>query len=151
MDRADLAAAYFHQGYACSQSVLLAFAETFGLAPETAARIASGFGAGIGRTGRTCGAVSGAVMALGLAYGSNIPDPAAKEAVYARVRVFLAEFQKLHESLDCNNLLCVDIATDEGRNQARAAGKFSELCPMLVCDAVRIVAQMLETKEQPAG
>lgn len=153
MEKKERAAAYFQQGYACSQSVLMAFADDYGLASELAARIASGFGAGIGRTGRTCGAVSGAVMVIGLAYGSASPDRAAKEAAYERVQTFLADFQRLHGSLDCNSLICADMATPEGRDMARATGKFTELCPVLVADAARIAAQILTEREnqQPAG
>ena len=153
MGKADQAASYFRQGYACSQSVLMAFAEQFGLAPELAERVASGFGGGIGRTGRTCGAVSGAVMVLGLAYAGNFATEgsAAKEQMYARVRQFFAEFQQLHGSLDCNTLLCVDIATAEGRSQAREQGKFSSLCPLLVGDAVRIVEKMIAEASLPVA
>lgn len=146
MGRADKAASYFQQGFACSQSVLLVFAEELGLSPVLAERIASGFGGGIGRTGQTCGAVSGAVMALGLAYGENFGSAgsaAAKDQMYARVRQFFAEFQALHGSLDCNALLCSDISTPEGRSQAREQGKFSAVCPLLVQDAVTICETML--------
>jgi C_GCAxxG_C_C family probable redox protein len=144
MEKADLASSYFRQGYACSQSVLLAFAEEYGLTPALAARIASGFGAGMGRTGRTCGAVSGALMVLGLEFGaSGVPDACDKDNAYARARQFLDAFQQQHGTLDCNALLCVDIGTSEGLSEARAQGKFVELCPVLVGDAVRTAAQIL--------
>jgi C_GCAxxG_C_C family probable redox protein len=153
MGKTEQAASYFRQGYACSQSVLLTFAEQLGLTHELAERIAGGFGGGMGRTGRTCGAVSGAVMALGLAFTGNFAgegSAAAKEQMYARVRQFFDEFQNLHGSLDCNTLLCVDIATAERRSQAREQGKFSTLCPLLVGDAVRIVDAMLAEANHPA-
>ena len=148
MDKAETAAVYFGQGYACSQSVFLAFAADFGLSPALASQVASGFGGGIGRTGRLCGAVSGAIMAIGLKYGCpTAPDPAAKEMVYGKVRRVMNAFQEQHGSLDCNTLLCADISTAEGRAQARETGKFTALCPLLVRDAVLIADAMLNETE----
>jgi C_GCAxxG_C_C family probable redox protein len=153
MEKANLASSYFSEGYACSQSVLLAFAEDLGLAPEQAIRIASGFGGGMGRTGQTCGAVSGAAMVLGLAFGGSVTGDrpaiaAAKEAANERVRQFFQAFSRLHGSLECNSLLCVDISTPEGRSQAREQGKFSTLCPALVADAARITQEILDEAEK---
>jgi C_GCAxxG_C_C family probable redox protein len=50
--------------YNCAQAVLGAFCEESGLDINIAFKLANGFGGGI-RCGETCGAVSGAVMAIG--------------------------------------------------------------------------------------
>ena len=65
MNRAETAVATFKGGFNCSQAVLSVFCEELGLDKETAARIAGGFGGGIGHLGETCGAVTGAIMAMG--------------------------------------------------------------------------------------
>jgi C_GCAxxG_C_C family probable redox protein len=148
MEKAETATAYFGQGYACSQSVFLAFAAEFGLSTALASQVASGFGGGIGRTGSICGAVSGAIMAIGLKYGCpTAPDSAAKEMVYEQVRRFMQAFQEQHGSLDCNTLLCADISTAEGRAQARETGKFTHLCPLLVRDAVLIADAIIKAPQ----
>ncbi len=56
----------FHQmGCNCAQSVLAACGKYTGLDRDTALSIAAGFGGGV-RSGEICGAISGAVMAIGL-------------------------------------------------------------------------------------
>jgi C_GCAxxG_C_C family probable redox protein len=80
MTKADEAVALFQQGFTCSQAVLSVFAKDFGLDRDTALRISQGFGAGIARTDGICGALSGAIMVIGLRYGGiSADDNAAKE------------------------------------------------------------------------
>ena len=74
-ERAQLAIEKFSNGFNCSQAVLSVFAEDLALSEETAVSIASGFGGGA-RNGQLCGAVTGAVMALGLKYYSTRQEPA---------------------------------------------------------------------------
>ena len=77
----------FDEGYACSQSVLLAYADHFGLDKSTAKRISSTFGGGMGRLRETCGAVTGGFMVLGLAFGNEDPkDMEAKLNSYKKFR-----------------------------------------------------------------
>jgi hypothetical protein len=80
MSNSDLAVACFEEGFNCSQSVLSPFAPTLGLDRETALRVAAPFGGGMGRTGETCGAASGALIAIGLRYAQpSADDKDAKE------------------------------------------------------------------------
>ena len=81
------------QGFNCSQAVFSTLAEPLGFDRSLALKIASPFGGGIGRTGETCGAVSGALMALGLQSGYSEPDPQAKERVYALAREYMHRFR----------------------------------------------------------
>ena len=59
-------AAYHEKGCNCCQSVLCSLAEHTGLAEPTAVALAVGFGGGM-LTGNVCGAVTGGMMAIGLA------------------------------------------------------------------------------------
>jgi C_GCAxxG_C_C family probable redox protein len=144
MDTSENASAHFKQGYNCSQSVFAALAPELGLDEATALKIASGFGGGVGRSGEVCGAVSGAVMALGLRFGGTSAEPQVKEKMYAVVQDFIDHFRKAgHDGVTCRGLLHVDISIPEGRQAAREHGLFDGICPSLVGDAAQIVKKML--------
>jgi C_GCAxxG_C_C family probable redox protein len=144
MNRVDKAAGLHGQGANCAQAVLCAFAGELGLDAETAMRAATGFGGGMGRLAGTCGAVTGAIMAIGLARGMRAPgDQQAKESAYGLVREFARRFAAQHETLSCRELLGVDIGTPEGRAQAKEANLFATRCDSYIRDAVAILEQML--------
>ena len=60
----------FKQGLNCSECVMTAFLNHFdtGL-PKEVVKLATGFGGGMGHTKNTCGAITGAVMALSAIVG----------------------------------------------------------------------------------
>ena len=60
MNKGEIARQYFLNGYNCAQAVALAFCDELALPPETALRLVSGFGGGMGRLREVCGAFSGA-------------------------------------------------------------------------------------------
>jgi C_GCAxxG_C_C family probable redox protein len=142
-DAREEAAELFASGVNCAQAVLGAFSESTGLPPETAFRVAAGFGGGVGRTGGLCGAISGAVMALGLLEPVSDPrDPAAKARIYERVQTFLEEFGRVHGNLACRDLLGCDISTPEGFLEARRQGLLDSRCPEFVRTAAELVEEM---------
>lgn len=144
MNAADVALSRFAQGFSCSQAVLSAYAEQLGLDSDTALKIASGFGGGMGRMADTCGAVTGAFAVLGLKYGPTQPGREGKEAIYARIRDFAAQFTARNDAVDCRDLLGCDISTPEGLRLAVDEKRFSELCPKFVRDACEILEEMLK-------
>lgn len=94
-EKAAAAKALFMEGYNCSQAVVGAWAEDIGLDSETAYKIASGFGGGIGRMREVCGAFTGAVMVLGLKFGNTIgSDREAKGKDYERVQLLQSVSRK---------------------------------------------------------
>ena len=144
MNKKELAQAYFQRGFNCSQSVLTAYSADFGLDQDLALRVAGGFGGGIGRRGETCGAVSGALMVLGLKYGAVDPqDKDGKEIAYQQARDFMQRFEALHGTVRCNDLLGVNIGTPDGLALARAENRFKQRCPMFVGDAAEILEDFL--------
>ena len=143
MTRIEEAVAYFKQGYSCSQAIVAAYGPTAGLDRETALKIASGFGGGMGRLAETCGAVTGAFMVLGLKFGSPASDREAKEIVYTRVREFAERFKARHGSLLCRDLLGCDLNTPEGLALAQEKKLFSTVCPPYVETAARILEEMM--------
>lgn len=105
-DAVTKALSYFDKGYACSQSVLLAFAEELDLNENTAKLISSTFGGGMGRLRQKCGAVTGGFMVIGLAYGNSDPkDMDTKLAAYKKVRELNHSFEDIYGTSICSELL----------------------------------------------
>jgi C_GCAxxG_C_C family probable redox protein len=143
MNRTELALSRFGKGFSCSQSVFSAFAPDLGLDTDAALRVSAAFGGGMGRTGRTCGAVTGALMVLGLKHGATrADDKATKERTYALAREFIERFEARNSSVACAELLGVDISTAEGLSAARGAELFKTVCPGLVASAAMILQEM---------
>jgi len=140
-DLSEIAVAHFHQNFNCAQAVFVTFAPQLGLDESQALKLASPFGGGVARCGQICGAVTGALMALGLAQGADTPD--GKEDAYRLGQEFLQRFESRHATILCRELIACDISTPEGRQQARAKGAFTALCPQFVRDAADIVQAML--------
>jgi len=145
MSSADVAVTRFEQNYSCSQAVFSALAEPRGIDRDLALRVAAGFGGGLARSGQTCGCLTGAFMALGLAQSSVSPEEnrAEKEKTYARARRLLREFAGRNHSTLCLDLLGCDISTPEGLEHARQTGLFRTRCTKLVRDAVEIAETLL--------
>jgi C_GCAxxG_C_C family probable redox protein len=138
------AVAAFSRGYNCSMAVFSAYAPDLGLAAETAASIASPFGAGIARTDDICGAVSGALMVIGLAQRKeDIRDASAREEVYGLARRFIGEFIARNGSVMCTDLVGYDLSQQEQYREAREQKAFATRCPKLVRDAGEILERIL--------
>jgi C_GCAxxG_C_C family probable redox protein len=145
MNKAECAVACFEEGFSCAQAVLSTCGAELGLEREMALRVAGGFGAGMARMGATCGAVTGAFMAIGLRHGKTEPeDNDAKERCYALVSQFTETFKAHNGSIVCRELLGCDVSTPEGYAQAKEQGLFDTVCPRLVRGAVEIVEQLLD-------
>jgi len=137
------AVALFMEGCACSQAILVVYGRRFGLDKETALRIASGFAGGM-RMAETCGAVTGAIMVIGL-YRATAESTTAKlrEPVYQAVKEFAAEFERRNRTLICRDLLECDIRTAEGMQAAKERNLFKTICPKMVEDAAEILESVL--------
>jgi len=133
----------FTQHDNCAQSVLALFSERFGLDKDLALRIATPFGGGMGHAGQTCGAVSGALMVIGLAKGITAYDEEKKDACYAMARDFQARFRELHGDVTCPGLLGLDIGDPVELEKVRELNLFHTRCPNYVGDAARLVGEML--------
>ncbi len=106
MSKKEKAMDYFKEGFNCSQSVFLAFAEEYGLDKQTALKLSSSFGGGMGRMREVCGSVSGMLMAAGLIYGYDSPnDNDAKREHYKRVQQLAGGFREKNGSIICRELL----------------------------------------------
>lgn len=144
MNRKERAEAIFKEGFSCSQAVLAAFSDEFGLPRETALRISQGFGGGMARMAETCGALTGAFMVIGLKHGrTQAEDDAAKEKTYALCHELVRRFRARHGALRCKELLGCDIGTPEGAKIARDEKLHDDLCPQLIVSAAEILEDLL--------
>jgi C_GCAxxG_C_C family probable redox protein len=144
MDRVERAVSLFQEGFSCSQALVAAYGDCFGLDRDFALRIAAGFGGGMGRMAHTCGAVTGAFMLIGLKYGgTDAKDRQAKEKTHEVVREFARRFLTFHESLVCKELLGCDISTPEGSQTAKEKKLAATICPKLVKSAAEILQEMI--------
>ncbi len=150
-ERAAKAEALFRQGYNCTQSVCLAFADVYGMDEATLARLATAFGGGIGRMRQTCGAACGMFILAGLERGyAEAPNPTAKADCYALVQDLAAKFKER-----CGGtMICADMLglPRDGKIQPQPEERTAEYykkrpCPKIIADAARIYAEFLATKE----
>ena len=131
----------------CAQTVLLTFHEDLGLGRETALKVASAFGGGMGRTGNRCGACTGAYIVIGLAQQISLDNPrASQDKIYDLVKEFDRRFTALHGTLTCKELVHVDLNTPEGQAEMKAKELHIPICSGLVADAARILGDMLQPK-----
>ena len=113
--------------YNCAQSVLIPFAEEAGLEEETAYRVAANFGSGM-KMGATCGAITGALMALGL---HNIADGDALKKI-------LEKMKETHDGCtDCRDLLARSTKLGIPRKTH---------CDGLVYELISVVEEILEER-----
>jgi C_GCAxxG_C_C family probable redox protein len=135
----------FDEGYACSQSVLLAFADHFDLDKTTAKRISSTFGGGMGRLRETCGAVTGGFMVLGLAFGNEKPnDMETKLDSYKKVRELNKLVVDIHGTSNCRQLL-IKHASEQ---QVKDRKHHKLICRQVVGDATGLVFEILRENEK---
>ena len=137
----DLARELFRKGYNCSQSVFAAFCDETGLDMETALKIASSFGGGMGRLREVCGAVTGMFMVVGMKYGYT--DPSSKNAKaehYELVQDLAKQFENENGSIICRELLGISIKHDKPIPETRNDNYYKKRpCAELVEQAARIL------------
>jgi len=140
--RTDYAVQLFEQGYNCSQSVFMAFADKFGVDKALAASLSTSFGGGIGRLREMCGAVSGGALLLGLKYPHlNPADMHTKNANYHIVQDFALEFKKQIGSYNCDDILDIFSELPETNTEQTDS---SVVNPCVKC--VKVAAELIAAK-----
>jgi C_GCAxxG_C_C family probable redox protein len=143
--REEKAVEYFKNGFNCAQAVLTVFAKEYGLDEVIAPKITCGFGAGMGRMQNTCGAVTGAFMAIGLKYGKSLGDEGneKRDKTYALVRSFDSEIKEKFGTTSCRELMNCDLTTPEGSKYAIDNNLSEKVCQRCVREAVLITEKLL--------
>lgn len=147
MKKTEMAAADFASDFNCSQSVFAAFAGDLGLPLETSRKIACAFGGGMGRQQHVCGAVTGALMALGLHFGQGTAgEVPMKTDTYGKAETFMKEFVKRNGSLNCRELLNGLNMNDPGDlARINELDLFKTSCRKYVRDAVEITEELMKS------
>ncbi len=139
---AEKAVEIFRSGRNCAQAVYAANHGLAGVDPAVAEGAANGFGAGMGRLQKTCGAVTGAIMAIGQAEWDPADPKGSKERGYAKVSEFTAAFEARHGSSECLRLLGVSLSDPDLAKYAAGNGIFTKVCEPLVAFACEILGEM---------
>ena len=148
-ERAEKAKELFKQGYNCSQSVLGVFCEELGMDFDTAMKISSSFGGGMGRMREVCGTVSGMFMVAGLAFSGSDSSAVNKKEQYEIVQELAKRFKEKNGSIICRELLNgVETSTSPKPSERTETYYKKRPCIELVGDSVEILEQfMKESKE----
>lgn len=143
MNKVEKSATYFQNGFNCSQAVFTTFATDYGISEELALRIATQFGGGA-RKGEMCGAVSGALMVLGLKYGHfHMNAPEEKTNAYKIAEEFMNRFIEKNGTVVCRELLGYDVSKPEDMEIIKELDLFKSTCPKMIQCATEIIEQML--------
>ncbi|WPC43809.1 C-GCAxxG-C-C family protein [Clostridium sp. JS66] len=140
----------FKQGYNCSQSVFAAFCEECGMDFETALRISSSFGGGMGRLREVCGAVSGMFMVAGMKYGYVDPkDRLSKAEHYKRIQQLAEKFKENNGSLICRELLGLSVQSESYIPEERTKEYYKKRpCVEIVGSAAEIMYEYIKSNKQ---
>jgi C_GCAxxG_C_C family probable redox protein len=143
-----LAEELFKKGYNCSQSVFAAFCDETGMELETALKISSSFGGGMGRLREVCGAVSGMFMVAGMLYGYSDPlDKTAKAEHYKLIQSLAMKFKIENNSIICRELLKLVINSDGPVPEDRTENYYKKRpCKELVKYAAEILDEYILNK-----
>ncbi len=137
----------FGKDFNCAQSVLAPFAERFGLEEATALKLTTPFGGGIYHHGQVCGAVTGALLAIGLAEGFTGEDISQKQICKDLSMAFLERFEVLHGALTCPDLLGLKWENWGDLDKAMTERSIFANCSTFVADAAKIAAELLEIEK----
>jgi C_GCAxxG_C_C family probable redox protein len=150
MNRTQKAVHLFENGLTCSQAILTAFGEAYGIDPESAKNLGRPWGGGVGRLGRTCGSVSGAIILLGYARVGGQDEAEARNNLCALIQELVQRFEERNGTSVCSELLGVDFTAEEGQQRIKEEMLVKKLCPKFVEDAGIILTDLLgHQREEP--
>jgi len=109
----------FDSGLYCAESVLSTIAEHFDIKSDLIPKIATGFCSGMARTCGTCGAVTGAILAINMISGRESASNSV-EHNYDSVQKLVNEFEKMYGSTNCQELLNCNLGDENGQIEFKA-------------------------------
>lgn len=143
--KTEIAVEKFLSGYNCAQAVLYAYGPGLGLDGETALKVATGLGGGMGGRGEICGAVTGGILALGLKHGRGGQEAkSVAQLAYQKTGELMGAFERVHGTCSCRVLLdgC-DLRTPEGMKRFREEDLHNKVCVGCVRTVGEILAGMV--------
>jgi C_GCAxxG_C_C family probable redox protein len=142
----------FSRKYNCAQSVYGSYLATDGMTEAQRLAVAAGFGGGVARQGEVCGALTGALMALGEACGETmVRDPeTGRKDLYDRAQRLVDSFRQAHGSILCRELTGCILGTEEGKKSFDDRDLHKKLCSKLVVFATEkadeLISEALDEK-----
>ena len=147
-NRVEGAISCMEDGMNCAQAIFSVYGQHLGVDRDTCLKIASVFGGGINQTGNVCGAVTGAIMAIGLKHGeAGIREKQEIQEIldvksFKVAREFTKKFTERNVTIICRELINHDLLTAEDIEHAFKTGAFKN-CPKFVKDAAEILEKVL--------
>ena len=138
-----LALELFSGDYNCAQSSMKAILMGCNMDFDQIFHLTAGLGAGVAHEGNVCGAVTGAIAALGVIEGKYHSEATKqKQQAYTRGEEFIRRFKQKHGTVLCNDLTGIEMTDLKARQKANEDGTFTKMCPSFVADAVRIALEI---------
>lgn len=131
----------FASGLYCAEGVVLALAKAQGVESDLLPKVATAFCSGMSRTCGTCGALTGAIMGVGLALGRTEASQSVQPSYTATQRL-IREFEQEFGARDCHALLGCDLNTSEGQSTFRE-NSLKERCAKYTGKAAEIAARII--------
>jgi len=116
--------------------------EHYGTKSDVIPKIASAFGGGVGRCGSVCGALTGAVMAIGMKHGTNERGVEKRETAYGLTQRFYEQFTKELGTPFCRELIGYDLTKPGELEKAERLKVFDEKCEGFVRKAVEMLLSL---------
>ncbi len=133
---------YVDEGFLCVEAVLKALADAKGTKSDFIPAIGTGMGAGVARTGQICGAVTGAILGLGLWFGRNEPTPSVRRP-YWFSRLFIDSWLKDHSNTSCSGLLEIDLDDPEDLVIFQEENYWETKCKRYIMNAVELAISII--------
>lgn len=132
-----------NEGFNCAQIVFSSFSEKLGMDCQLAKKVAACFGGGMS-CGEVCGAVTGALMVIGLKYGNYLPHtPEIKKQCAEKNAEFREKFLEEYDSIICRELLGYDISIPEEKEIIKEKGLFENFCSDVITYAIEVLNTIL--------
>lgn len=138
----ERAISYADEGFLCVEAVFKTLADMHGTDSDLIPRVASGLAAGIARTSHICGALTGAILGLGLWFGRNEPVETDRKP-YWYSRRFICSWIELYPETNCTSLLGVDLDDPEGMEQFTSEEMWDKKCKEYIRNAVGLAYDLL--------
>jgi C_GCAxxG_C_C family probable redox protein len=144
-ETANLATSKADEGWLCSEAVLQALAEALSISSEWIPRVATGFAAGMGRSGEVCGAVSGAVLGLGLRFGRNtLEETPGDTRPHWYATELVKEMNERHGSVTCAGILGLDLKDPEDMKRYYELDHWNTTCCSLIREATFLAYEIIQ-------
>jgi C_GCAxxG_C_C family probable redox protein len=131
--------------FGCAETTFMVLKGVYGLDDPTDTSAAMALNGGVAYSGGTCGAITGAALAVGLLAGRRIEDHrAAKRVARQLVASLMDEFQAAQGAVDCRDLIGIDLRAPGGHDAFIAGGVWRDRCLHSIEFAVGRMAPLIE-------